>query len=111
MTFKVLSPESRQLTLICGLGWPDPSRYYLSRRDGGIWEFWEQPAGSRQARLVFGWVEASPVEETDVAKRLLSDYLGTFRPGRLPRGEGGGPRARGAQREPSVPYAIRATGR
>ena len=87
MTFKVLSPESRQLTLICGLGWPEVSRYYLSNRDGGVWEFWEQPAGSRQARLVFGWVEPNPHRETDIAKRLLIDYLGTFKPERLPTGE------------------------
>ena len=87
MTFKVLSPESRQLTLICGLGWPEVSRYYLSNRDQKVWEFWEQPAGSRQARLVFGWVEPHPQREIDVAKRLLTDYLGTFKPDHLPTGE------------------------
>ena len=87
MTFKVLSPESKQLTLICGLGWPEVSRYYLSNRHGDLWEFWEQPPASRRARLVFGWLAEGQPTETDIAKRLLGDYLGTFKPGTLPQGE------------------------
>ena len=87
MTFKVLSPDSKQLTLICGLGWPEVCRYYLSNREGDLWEFWEQPPGSGQARLVFGWLADGAPSENDVAKRLLCDYLGTFKPERMPVGE------------------------
>ena len=87
MAYKVLSPESEQLTFLCGLGWPEVTRYYLSSRRRGLWEFWEQPPGCQQARLVFGWMaEASP-PEAEVAKRLLRDYLGTFKAAALPKGE------------------------
>jgi len=87
MAFEVLSPESEQLTFVCGLGWPEVSRYYLSNRRRGMWEFWEQPPGSRQARMVFGWMDEESPPESEVAKRMLSDYLGTFKAGALPKGE------------------------
>lgn len=87
MPYNVLSPESEQLTFICGLGWPEVSRYYLCNSRRGIWEFWEQPPGSRQARLVFAWMGEESPPESDVAKRMLGDYLGTFKAARLPKGE------------------------
>ncbi len=87
MAYNVLSPESEQLTFICGLGWPEVSRYYLSNRRRGMWEFWEQPAGSRQARMVFAWMSEEGPAEGEVAKRLLGDYLGTFKAAALPKGE------------------------
>ncbi len=87
MVFKVLSPESEQLTFICGLGWPEVSRYYLSNRRPGMWEFWEQPPGSRQARMVFAWMGDDTPPESEVAKRMLADFLGTFKAAVLPQGE------------------------
>jgi hypothetical protein len=87
MAYKVLSPESEQLTFICGLGWPEVSRYYLSSRSQGMWEFWEQPPGSSQARMVFGWLGEGSPPEAEVAKRMLDDYLGTFKEATLPKGD------------------------
>lgn len=87
MAYKVLSPESEQLTFICGLGWPEVSRYYLSNRRQGMWEFWEQPPGSRTARMIFGWMDDESPADAEVAKRMLGDFLGTFKAAALPRGE------------------------
>jgi len=87
MASKLLSPESEQLTFICGLGWPEVSRYYLSHRRQGMWEFWEQPAGSRQAGMVFGWLADDKPREAEVAKRLMGDFLGTFKATNEPKGE------------------------
>jgi len=87
MSYRVLSAESEQLTLICGLGWPEVTRYYLSSRREGMWEFWEQPPGSSRARMVFAWLGEDCPPETDVAKKLLGDYLGTFKAATLPRGD------------------------
>lgn len=87
MSYRVLSAESEQLTLICGLGWPEVSRYYLSSRRPGMWEFWEQPPDSPRARMVFAWLGEESPPETDVAKRMLGDYLGTFKAATLPKGE------------------------
>jgi len=87
MAYKVLSPESEQLTFICGLGWPKVSRYYLSSRRHGMWEFWEQPPGSSQARMVFAWMGDEAPSESEVAKRMLGDFLGTFKAAALPKGE------------------------
>jgi len=87
MAYKVLSPESEQLTFICGLGWPEVSRYYVSQRQQGLWEFWEQPPDSKEARMIFGWLAEGNRSETEVAKRLLVDYLGTFKAATFPTGE------------------------
>ena len=87
MVYRVLSAESEQLTLICGLGWPEVSRYYLSSRRRGMWEFWEQPPGSRQARMVFAWMGEDSPPESEVAKRMLGDYLETFKAATLPKGD------------------------
>jgi len=87
MAYKVLSPESEQLTFICGLGWPEVSRYYLSNRRRGMWEFWEQPPGRRTARMVFAWMDDETPAEAEVAKRMLGDFLGTFKAAALPKGE------------------------
>ena len=87
MATKVLSPESEQLTFVCGLGWPEVSRYYLSRGQRGMWEFWEQPPGSAKARMIFAWLGDEGPPETEVAKRMLGDYLGTFKTAVLPKGE------------------------
>lgn len=87
MVYKVLSPESEQLTFICGLGWPGVSRYYLSQRQQGLWEFWEQAPATRETRMIFGWLADGSQSETEVAKRLLIDYLGTFKAATFPTGE------------------------
>lgn len=87
MTHKVLAPDSEQLTFICGLGWPEVSRYYVSQRQRGFWEFWEQPPGRTEARMIFGWLAEGDRSETDVAKRLLIDYLGTFKAATFPTGD------------------------
>lgn len=87
MACTILSPESEQLTFICGLGWPEVSRYYLSKRRRGMWEFWEQPPGSAKARTVFSWMGEESPPEAEVAKRMLSDYLGAFKATALPKGE------------------------
>lgn len=87
MIGQVLSPDSEQLTFICGLGWPELSRYYVSQRQRGLWEFWEQPPAGEEARLVFGWLSEGHQSETEVAKRLLIDYLGTFKAASFPTGE------------------------
>jgi len=52
-----------------------------------MWEFWEQRPGRRQACKVFGWLGEGSPPEAEVAKRLLGDYLGTFKPATLPKGE------------------------
>ena len=87
MAYEVLSPESEQLTFICGLGWPEVSRYYLSQRRRGMWEFWEQSPGNRLARLVFVLMLEDSPAEIEVAKRMLDDFLGTFKASTQPRGE------------------------
>ncbi len=87
MAYKVLSPESEQLTFICGLGWPEVSRYYLSNRRQKMWEFWEQPPGSQHARMVFAWMDDDGPAAGEVAKRMLGDFLGTFNAATRPRGE------------------------
>lgn len=87
MAIRILSPESEQLTFICGLGWPEVSRYYLSRAGRGIWEFWEQPAGMSQARLVFAWLPEESRSESEAARHLLGDYLGAFKAATFPKGE------------------------
>ena len=87
MAYKVLPPESEQLTFICGLGWPEVSRYYLSNRRQGMWEFWEQSPRSQQARMVFAWLGEDSPPELEVAQRMLGDYLGTFKAAALPKGE------------------------
>lgn len=87
MACTILSPESEQLTFICGLGWPEVTRYYLSRRRPGMWEFWEQSPASAQARMVFAWMGEESPPEAEVAKRMLSDFLGAFKAASLPKGE------------------------
>jgi hypothetical protein len=87
MANRVLSPDSEQLTFICGLGWPEVSRYYLSRPRRGMWEFWEQPAGLSQARLVFAWLPEEEPSEAEAVRHLLGDYLGAFKATTFPKGE------------------------
>ena len=87
MAIRVLLPESEQLTFICGLGWPEVSRYYLSKPRRGMWEFWEQPAGMSQARMVFAWLPEDQQTETEAARHLLGDYLGAFKAATFPKGE------------------------
>lgn len=87
MAIRLLSPESEQLTFICGLGWPEVSRYYLSKTRRGMWEFWEQPAGISQARMVFAWLPEGSRTETEAARHMLGDYLGAFKATTFPRGE------------------------
>lgn len=87
MFAKILPPESKELTFICGLGSPGATRFYLSQRRPGLWEFWAQPPESREARMIFGWLGEESRSEAEVAKRLLVDYLGAFQPARIWRGE------------------------
>jgi hypothetical protein len=87
MFSKVLPPDSKELTFICGLGRPEVTRFYLSQRRPGLWEFWAQPADSRAARMVFGWLAEESRSEVEVAKRLLVDYLGAFQPSRISSGD------------------------
>ena len=87
MANRVLSPDSEQLTFICGLGWPEVSRYYLCTPRPGTWEFWEQPAGIKVARMVFAWLPERDVTEAEAARQLLGDYLGAFKAASYPKGQ------------------------
>jgi len=59
------SPDSPDLTFICGLGWPKTERYYMSRRYPGCWDFWVLAPGEDKARQLFARLdEASSVRAT-----------------------------------------------
>jgi len=73
------SPDSPDLTLICGLGWPETERYYLSRRYPGCWDFWVLAPGKKMARQVFARLAEAGTAVDQVAFDMLDFHLGLHR--------------------------------
>ena len=79
MPLPPLSPDSPLLTLICGLGWPEVERYYLSRRYPGCWDFWVLAPGKKKARQLFARLAEVGTAEDQVAFDSLDFFLGLHR--------------------------------
>ena len=73
------SPDSPELTFICGLGWPKMERYFLSRRYPGCWDFWVLAPGKKKARQLFARLAEAGTAEDQVAFDMLDFYLGLHR--------------------------------
>jgi hypothetical protein len=78
------SPDSPDLTFICGLGWPKMERYYLSRRYPGCWDFWVLAPGKKKARQLFARLEEASTAEDQVAFESLDFFLEKHRKLTLP---------------------------
>ena len=84
MTQRLKSPDSPDLTLICGLGWPEMERYYLSRRYPGCWDFWVLGHRKRKARQLFARLDEASTAEDQVAFDALDFFLENHRRLTLP---------------------------
>ena len=84
MPLPTLSPDSPLLTLICGLGWPEMERYYLSRRYPGCWDFWVLGHRKRKARQLFARLDKASTAEDQVAFDALDFFLENHRQLTLP---------------------------
>jgi hypothetical protein len=73
------SPDSPELTFICGLGWPKMERYFLSRRYSGCWDFWVLAPGKKKARQLFARLAEAGTAEDQVAFDSLDFYLENHR--------------------------------
>jgi hypothetical protein len=80
------SPDSPDLTLICGLCWPKRmERYYLSRRYPGCWDFWVLAPGRKKARQRFARLAEAHTAEEQVAFDMLDFFLQKYHPRTRPK--------------------------
>lgn len=80
------SPNSPDLTLICGLCWPKKmERYYLSRRYPGCWDFWVLAPGRKEARQRFARLAEASTAEEQVAFDMLDFFLESYHPRTRPK--------------------------
>lgn len=85
MNWRRKKPDADGLVLLCTLHWPEPHRYYLSRRYRGRWDLWVLPPGAEHARQwPIGRLSDPETPDREVGIDLLGAYLHATHPGQLP---------------------------